>query len=83
MNAEMGGGDDGWGAMTEEPGTKCALHRINDNSPPSHLSNMKLSHVFLSVRLRYRNQLIIDANLVLYPTISMTDSNTWTDKSPR
>ena len=51
--------------------------------PLSHLSKMKLSHVFLNVRLRYRIQLQIDANLVLYPTTSMIDSNTCTDSSRR
>ena len=47
----------------------------------SHLSKMKLSHVFLSVRLRYRYQLPIDANLILYPSVSMIERNTCTDKS--
>ena len=49
----------------------------------SHLSKMKLSHVFLNVRLRYMYQLPIDANLVLYPTTSIIDSNTCMDNNIR
>lgn len=37
---------------------------------------MKLSHVFLKVKLKYKIQLPIEATLVLYPTISMTAKST-------
>ncbi len=63
-------------------GSKTRSHfNTHKKNMSSHLSKMKLSHVFLSVRLRYRYQLPIDANLILYPSVSMIERNTCTDKS--
>jgi hypothetical protein len=43
----------------------------------THLSRIKLSHVFLNVKLKYSSQLPTDATRVLYPTRSMHASITW------